>query len=216
MLTPLVPLLEEAQAVGLVGPGPVESHLAHVRGFAEVVGDPGAGILLDLGSGAGLPGLALSLLWPSSRWVLLDGKTRSASFLAEAVRTLDLDPRVTVIEGRAETVAHDPEYRATISIVVARSVAPPAAVAEYAAGFLSPGGTLVVSEPPDDPGVRWDELGLRELGMGAPTLTQSVDGFHFSVITQRSACPIRYPRRTGVPLRKPLFSQAPPRPPRFT
>ena len=204
-LEALLPLLAEAQTIGLVGPGPVEGHLAHARGFAEVVGDPGSTVLLDLGSGAGVPGLALALLWPSSRWVLLDGKSRSASFLTNAVGTLDLDSRVTVVEGRAEAVAHDPAYRAAMGLVVARSVGPPAVVAECAAGFLAPGGALVVSEPPGGAGTRWSATGLAELGMDGPTITRSIGGFHFSVIEQQTACPTRYPRRTGVPLRKPLF-----------
>lgn len=201
----LLPLLREAQTAGLVGPGSVEAHLDHVRGFAEVIGDPGLGRMLDLGSGAGLPGLGLALLWPASRWVLLDGRRRSAEFLSEAVGRLGVDGRVNVVEGRAEVVAHDPAYRATMDLVVARSVASPSTVAECAAGFLLVGGRLVVSDPPAANEGRWPEVALDRLGMRPSNLTESSRGFHFSVVDQLCLCPEPYPRRTGVPARRPLF-----------
>jgi len=200
----LVALLGEAQHVGLVGPGPVSAHLDHARGFASVVQEPQEGLLLDLGSGAGLPGLVLALEWPTSHWVLLDGRARSAEFLSDAVRRLGLEHRVRVVCGRAEVVAHDPLYRATARAVVARSVAIPAAVAEYAAGFLLPGGRLVVSEPPESMD-RWDAAALSRLGMGSATVVETPQQSHFCVIEQQLPCPAGYPRRTGVPARRPLF-----------
>lgn len=198
-------LLAEAQAVGLVGPGPVVAHLAHAQGFATVLRDRPDGILLDLGSGAGLPGLALALEWPTSHWLLVDGRARSAEFLGEAIRRLGLHERVRVVGGRAEVVAHDGMYRGTAQVVVARSVAAPAAVAECAAGFLIPGGLLVVSEPPQSDGSRWEADGLARLGMGPATLVETPDQFRFSVIEQQLPCPPTYPRRTGVPAHRPLF-----------
>ncbi len=170
-----------------------------------VLRDLAEGLLLDLGSGAGLPGLALAVALPTSRWLLLDGRARSAEFLSHAVRRLGLESRVRVVGGRAEVVAHDAIYRATAQVVVARSVASPAAVAECAAGFLIPGGRLIVSEPPEPRGGRWETAGLRRLGMGAATVVQTPEQFHFSVIEQQLPCPPAYPRRTGVPARRPLF-----------
>ncbi len=202
---PMVGLLLEAQGLGLVGPGSVLTHLEHARGFATILRDRPEGLLLDLGSGAGLPGLALAVALPTSRWLLLDGRARSAEFLSHAVRRLGLETRVQVVGGRAEVVAHDARYRATAHVVVARSVASPAAVAECAAGFLMPGGRLIVSEPPEPRGDRWETAGLGRLGMGAATVVQTPELFHFSVIEQQLACPPAYPRRTGVPVRRPLF-----------
>jgi len=198
-------LLVEAQVLGLVGPGPVEAHVDHARGFASALGDCPPGLLVDLGSGAGLPGLVLAVEWPASRWVLVDGRARSADFLRGAVGRLGLDHRVTVVGKRAEIVAHDPAYRAKMQVVVARSVAPPAVVAECAAGFLVAGGTLVVSEPPDAEVTRWDPAGLARLEMGPARLVAPTDRFHFSLVEQRRLCPQLYPRRTGVPTQRPLF-----------
>jgi len=201
----LAAVLLEARGLGLVGPGPVEAHLEHARGFAEALGDRPEGTLVDLGSGAGLPGLALAAAWPESRWLLLDGRTRSVDFLGKAVRQLGWHDRVRVVGGRAEVIAHDPLYRGSVAVVVARSVGLPAAVAECAAGLLFPGGLLVVSEPPEASGIRWNTAGLARLGMGPATIIKVGGGFHFSLVEQQLPCPPAYPRRTGVPTSRPLF-----------
>lgn len=201
----MIEVLREAQTIGLVGRGPVDGHLDHARGFAEVVGTPPDGTLLDLGSGAGLPGLVLALMWTTTTWVLLDGRTRSARFLAQVVPRLGLQERVKVVHKRAEVLAHDPAYRTAMDLVVARSVGPASAVAECAAGFLVPGGRLVVSEPPELHHPRWDEAVLAGMGMGPAIATKSSGGYHFSLVEQRLSCPPRFPRRTGVPVKRPLF-----------
>ncbi|MEN3314437.1 MAG: rRNA (guanine527-N7)-methyltransferase [Acidimicrobiaceae bacterium] len=198
-------VLAEAQDIGLIGPGAVRVHLEHALGFAAVLGGCPEGTMLDLGSGAGLPGLVLAAEWPDSRWVLLDSRARSTEFLTGAVERLGMQHRVTVVAARAEVVAHDPAYRGAMRVVTARSVAPPAVVAECAAGFLVEGGTLVVSEPPEPGLPRWDTFGLARLGMGPARLVSASEQVHFSLVDQQSPCPERYPRRTGVPARRPLF-----------
>lgn len=200
----LTELLVEAQELGLVGPGPVDRHVAHARGFAEAVGEEPAGGLVDLGSGGGIPGLVLALVWPSTSWVLVDGRARSASFLAGAVESLHLQDRVRVIEGRGEVLGRMPEHRGRHEVVVARGLAVPAATAECAAGFLVPGGRLVVSEPPGSSGDRWEREGLHSVGMEFESVATSNDA-GYAILRQVSPCPSRYPRRTGIPTKRPLF-----------
>ena len=199
----LVEVLRSAQGEGLVGPGPVDAHVTHGLGFAEAVGDPGR-VALDLGSGAGVPGLVLALARPSAEWILLDGRRRSATFLRTAIHRLGLGSRVRVIEARAEVAART-ELRGAIDVVVARGLGPPAATAECAAGFLAVGGRLVVSEPPGHGGARWDATGLRRLEMGKPAEVSTSQGLHFAIISQEAPCPSRFPRRTGLPAKRPLF-----------
>ncbi|MDQ6927939.1 MAG: class I SAM-dependent methyltransferase [Actinomycetota bacterium] len=203
----LVWLLREAQNRGLVGPGPVEPHCDNGRGFAEAIGipDPGSDPFVDLGSGAGLPGLVLALTWPATTWILVDGNHRSADFLEEATVDLGLSERTTVIRSRAEELGRHPEFRGHAGTVVARSFGPPATTAECAAGFLAVGGKLIVSEPPVEGGERWPGAGLSLLGQRLLRRVATASGHHFAVIEQVEPPPERYPRRTGVPQRRPLF-----------
>lgn len=192
-------VLEEAQRLGFIGPGDVGEHVRHALGFARAVPSPPSGPALDLGSGGGLPGLVLAVAWPSTRWVLLDANLRRTAALQEAVERLDLADRVDVVRARAEEAARDDRWRGRFSLVAVRSFGPPAVVAECAAGFLVVGGTLVVSEPPAPAASRWPDdvavLGLRS--------TAALDGFQ--VLHQVEVCPDRYPRRVGIPAKRPLF-----------
>ncbi|MGO9458437.1 MAG: RsmG family class I SAM-dependent methyltransferase [Acidimicrobiales bacterium] len=204
----LLETLGEARGLGLLGPGPLQVQIDHARGFAWAVGAAGIGppgTVLDLGSGGGLPGLVLALAWPGARITLLEAAGRRVAFLRQAVVRCGLEGRVSVVEGRAEEVGRDPDRRAGYQVVVARSFGRPATTAECAAPFLEVGGALVVSERPDgeDDGARWSEDGLALLGLGPAMLLR--EAFGFAVIPQVHACPDRYPRRVGVPAKRPLF-----------
>lgn len=193
-----------------MGPGPVEPHLENAQGFARAIvaharGEAPGGLVIDLGSGAGLPGLALAEEWSSSRWWFVDSNQRSVDFLRQAVDELGLGRRASVIQGRAEELGHDPELRGRATMVVARSFGPPAVTAECAAGFLGVGGLLVVSEPPEPGPERWPAAGLAMLKQGLVRTTGTESGHHFAVIEQVELVADRYPRRTGVPKRRPLF-----------
>jgi 16S rRNA (guanine527-N7)-methyltransferase len=169
--------------------------------FASLVPEP-PGRAVDLGSGGGIPGLVLAVHWPTAHWVLLDANERRIAFLRQAVAALGVGDRVDVVAGRAEVVARSPSYRATADLVVARSFAPPAVTAECAAPLLHVGGALVVAEPPGGAPDRWPAAGLALVGLMAdghvvdPSLQR---------LRQSSPCPDRYPRRPGIPAKRPLF-----------
>lgn len=209
MTAPLVGLLAEARRRGFLGPGPVESHLDHAWAFAVAVqGTPTTAV--DLGAGGGLPGLVLAAEhWPGTRWVLLDAQRKRTDFLREAVDALDLAGRVEVLTERAEVVGRDPEHRGGHDLVVVRSFGPPAVVAECAAPLLAVGGQLVVSEPPTaSERDRWPAAGLQVLGCSAAesvTVDHPGHPVHLVRITQERRCDDRYPRRVGVPAKRPLF-----------
>lgn len=209
-------VLERARALGFLGKAPIDDHVAHAIGFAAAwatsrpgtdEGD-GPGRVLDLGSGGGLPGLVLSILWPSAECWLLDANERRTHFL----RTVATEPpwhgRVDVLEGRAETIAHDPRWRGTFDAVMSRAFGPPSAVAECGAPFLVGGGLLVVSEPPGSSGARWPTSGLSAVGLGPAELVM-VDGRTWAVMAQSTPTPEQYPRRVGLPTKRPLFDPPP-------
>lgn len=192
-------MLEESQRRGFLGTVPLENHLVNAERFASAIGDPPSR-LMDLGSGGGLPGLVLIAQWPETDFLLLDASQRRCQFLKEAVAHLGRTD-VKVIEGRAEEVARQPELRHHYPVVTARSFGPPAVTAECASGFLAEGGVLFTSEPPNpDSGDRWVAPGLAQLGM---SFEASVDGI--ATIRQLESCGDRWPRRNGVPTKRPLF-----------
>jgi 16S rRNA (guanine527-N7)-methyltransferase len=197
--------LEDARRRGMVGPGPVEAHLDHAEALAVAVDPDFHGRFLDLGSGAGVPGLILVALWPRATGILLDARRRRCSFLESAAGAVDLADRVSVACGRAEELARDQEFRGGFELVVARGFGAPATTAECAAGFLERGGRLAVSEPPGevDPR-RWPKAGLAELGLLGPELRGS-GGARVAILTSVGPPGERWPRRVGVPGRRPLW-----------
>lgn len=197
----LLGLLDEARRLGFLGPGPVRDHVHHAAAFVSALEGLPPGRALDLGSGGGVPGLILALARPSWRWVLLDAGSRRAAFLQRAVEALDLGDRVAVVTGRAEEIGRHPAHRHHSELVVARSFAGPAVTAECAAPLLAVGGRLLVSEPPAG-GDRWSEVGLHTLGLRR---TSPARAPHLATFLQERRCPDRYPRRTGVPSKRPLW-----------
>jgi 16S rRNA (guanine527-N7)-methyltransferase len=189
--------------------------------------------LLDLGSGGGIPGLIIALVRQPLNTALIDGSVRRAAWLASAVERLELADSVNVIGERAEIAGRLPEWRHRFGIVIARSFGKPAVTAECAAPLLAEGGVLIVSEPTgdafepplsdrcaedaDDPARarnllggsqhtqnRWPNEGLSSLGFGSAAV-RSGRGYSFVTIPMLSACAERYPRRTGIPTKRPLF-----------
>jgi 16S rRNA (guanine527-N7)-methyltransferase len=197
--------LEDARRRGMLGPGPVDVHLDHAEAMAAAVGGNFRGRFLDLGAGAGVPGVILVALWPAATGVLLEARKRRCSFLEAAVSELGLSDRASVACGRAEELARQPDFRGAFDLVVARGFGPPAATAECAVGFLGAGGRLAVSEPPGeaDP-KRWPAAGLAELGLLGPELRREEEA-GIALFTAPEPAGERWPRRVGVPGRRPLW-----------
>ncbi|HEY2302396.1 MAG TPA: RsmG family class I SAM-dependent methyltransferase, partial [Acidimicrobiales bacterium] len=214
-------ILEEARAAGFLGPGPVDAHLRHAEGFVAVCrrlwpDGPTPPVILDLGSGGGLPGLVVATRLPEATLVLLDAQARRTAFLSDVVRRLGLGDRVSVRQDRAEAAGRDPGARGHFDGVLARSFGRPAVVAECAAPLLKPGGWLVVSEPPggspedppDSPSdpprtARWPAEPLRQLGLVPDRLLHEASDYQ--TLRQVDPCPDRFPRRDGMPAKRPLY-----------
>jgi 16S rRNA (guanine527-N7)-methyltransferase len=195
-------VLTRARRLGVLGPGPIDDHLRHAEAYAAAVEAPGRA--LDLGSGAGLPGLVLALgPWRSTHWVLLDASERRCALLVEAVGALDLTERVDVRRDRAEDAGRDETLRGHFDVVVARGFAAPPVTAECAAPLLAVGGHLIVSDPPDPRPDRWPADGLAEVGLEPDG---EVPGpVQLRRLRQARACPDRYPRRPGIPAKRSLW-----------
>jgi 16S rRNA (guanine527-N7)-methyltransferase len=195
----------------------VEAHVERALDMLPLV-EEGVVDALDLGSGGGLPGLPLMLALPAVRWTLLDGSENRCRFLQEAVAGLlpsspsgggpegggrDGSTRqARVIHARAEEGGREENLRSSFDLVVARSFGPPAVTAECGAPFLRLGGHLIVAEPPEGQ-PRWPAAGLAELGLVARRRVSEPSTFQELELV--AVCPDRYPRRVGVPTKRPLF-----------
>jgi 16S rRNA (guanine527-N7)-methyltransferase len=201
----LLEVLEEAKRRGFLGPGPVEQHAVHSRAYAGAsLG--GRGPIADLGSGGGVPGLVLAMLLPDVEVILMEANRRRCAFLAEAVAALDLGSRVGVVHERAEIIGQDAQHRGRYGTVVARGFGPPPVTAECGAALLVSGGRLLVSEPPKEQlpsKERWPAPGLGRLGLAH--MATVAGPARIAVLEQVQPCPAMYPRRVGVPAKRPLW-----------
>ena len=208
MSSSLIDQLVQSRELGFLGPGPAEDHLHHASAFAAGITTVPARAL-DLGAGGGLPGLVLAAtVWPDTQWCFIDARAKRTAFLEEAVIELGLQDRVQVVTGRAEEIARDPQHRQGYDLVVARSFASPAVTAECAAPFLTVGGFLLVSEPPAVAATkRWPADGVAKFGFAPPVsiVAEGPNPAHLARMELVRLADDRYPRRVGIPAKRPLF-----------
>jgi 16S rRNA (guanine527-N7)-methyltransferase len=166
---------------------------------------PESGRLADLGSGGGVPGLPIAVLRPGLRVVLAEATRKKAAFLGVVVRELRL-ANVEVLAARAEDLGHDPAHRAGYDAVTAQAVAPLRVLVEYALPLLRLGGVAVLPKgrgAPDE--VRAAARALGTLG-GEAAVHAPPAGLCSPIVLVRKIAPTpdSYPRRAGVPQRRPL------------
>jgi 16S rRNA (guanine527-N7)-methyltransferase len=148
---------EWAPRLDLVSPGDLERfeerHVQDSVRAAPLLDELPDGPCVDVGSGAGLPGIPLAVARPGRPWRLIEPRKRRAAFLDEVVRELGLGCEVVV--KTAQEAARDPALVGAHVLATARALAPPAAVREMCEPLLRPGGVTLVftgegAEPPSD------------------------------------------------------------------
>ncbi len=164
--------------------------------------------LIDIGSGAGFPGLPLKLLQPDLRLTLVESVGKKAAFLQHMAERLALD-QVEVLTMRAETAAHTPQHRATYDVATARAVADLRVLAEYTLPFVRPGGCVLAPKGADiEQEVDQAQSALTLLGGQLqaiePVLLPDLPPRTLVVIRKVAPTPAHYPRAVGVPARRPL------------
>jgi 16S rRNA (guanine527-N7)-methyltransferase len=203
-------ILRRSAALGFLGGMSLPDQIDHSLGFVHAVeslsaaGPPARAI--DLGSGGGIPGLVLAACWPRCDLVLLDASERRTAFLGTEVSGVAGFGNVEVVRLRAEEAGHLDLYRETFDLVTVRSFGTPAAVVECGSPLLVRGGVMIVSEPPDrGESSRWPTEGIAMVGMEVDRRIRFDDRFSYQVLRKTTPTPERYPRRVGVPAKRPLF-----------
>ena len=152
--------LGDAQRLGFLGARPIDEVIEHARRFVDAL-DSIDGSIVDLGTGGGVPGLIIAHDRPDLHVTLIDRRIKRTDFLERVVGRLGWAERVEVIAADAERVAVERPSR--FDAAVARGFGPPARTLELAIRLVQPGGTIVISEPPQ--GDRWVDVPLVRSGV---------------------------------------------------
>lgn len=173
-----------------------------------VLVQPGARVA-DVGTGAGFPGIPLSICYPHVQFTLFDALQKRLTFLAEVISTLKLE-NVQLVHGRAEDLAHEYGYRNGFDAVVSRAVARLNVLLEWTTPFVKPGGVVFAYK---GPGVE-DELveGKRAakvlktkiLRIASLQLPAAIGARTMVVAQQKGMSPATYPRKAGTAAKSPL------------
>ena len=163
--------------------------------------------LIDIGSGAGIPGIPLKILVPSLRLTVVEVKQRKSEFLHALIEELDLTD-ITIVSKRAEETARDPQYREQFDFAVAKALAPLRTLVELTLPFVRMGGLVIA------PKGRSTEDEVREARVALEMLKGSLRGVeplpladptqHVIFVDKVLPTPLRFPRRPGVPAKRPL------------
>ncbi len=168
------------------------------------------GRILDMGTGAGFPGVPLAVLCPERDFVLADSLAKRVRVIQALCGELGID-NVRAVHGRAEELARQPEYRESFDFCVSRAVAPLNILAELTLPFLSPGGMLAAykgEEAKTEEEILGAQRALQLLGgrfeRTVPVMREYGLDRRIVLIRKEQPTPERYPRRSGAPAKKPL------------
>ncbi|MBR0367698.1 MAG: 16S rRNA (guanine(527)-N(7))-methyltransferase RsmG [Clostridia bacterium] len=172
-------------------------------------GFPAAKRAIDVGSGAGFPGIPLSIMLPGVHFTLMDALQKRVAFLQSAIDALHLNAEA--VHFRSEDAARTPELRERFDVAVARAVAPMNVLCELLLPFVRVGGRMLAMKGPNlDDELRDAERALAILGGAVERVIDlpipGRDWNHRGVwIVKVSPTPDKYPRRAGMPEKRPLI-----------
>jgi 16S rRNA (guanine527-N7)-methyltransferase len=167
--------------------------------------------MADIGTGAGLPGIPLKIVFQDIELTLIEATVKKAKFLEQLMAELHLK-NVAIVAERAETAAHDAQYREKFDIVLSRAVAPLPTLAELMLPFCGIGGWCIVQKKGDiTKEVEQSKKAITVMGgnlreVKSVELEELNDDRWLLVIEKLLPTPLNYPRRPGMPEKRPVIS----------
>ena len=165
--------------------------------------------LIDIGTGAGFPGIPLKIIYPNLKLTLVESVGKKAVFCQHIVRVLGLE-HVDVIQSRAEDLGHNTNYREKYDCAVARAVANLNVLSEYLIPLVRVGGTMLAQKGESGPAEAQSAEGAMKLLGGKlrqvipVNLPGVVDDRYLILVDKVAATPPKFPRKPGIPAKQPL------------
>lgn len=165
--------------------------------------------MLDMGTGAGFPGIPLKIVFPQVEAVLMDSLNKRILFLQELIEKCRIK-KITAVHGRAEEFAKKKEYRETFDLCVSRAVANLSSLSEYCLPYVKTEGLFIsyksgnIDTEVQNAGNAIKVLGAQKKEVIKFQLPDSDIERSFIVIQKKKATPARYPRKAGLPSKEPL------------
>lgn len=165
--------------------------------------------IIDIGTGAGFPGIPLKIFFPEIQIVLLDSLQKRIHFLQDVVSKLNLEG-ISCIHGRAEELSGKAEYREKFDYAVSRAVARLASLSELCVPFVKAGGQFLAyksegaTEEIEEAGEALSTLGCKKVDILSYTIPESDLPRKLVVATKTTATPAKYPRGGGKPMKQPI------------
>ena len=187
----------------------VTKHYLDSFASAKLLSFRGGERVCDVGAGAGFPGIPLKILFPQIHLALLESQKKRVSFLKTVINELGLSDTDT-LHGRAEELGQNVNYRETYDKVLARAVAPLTVLLELSLPLAAVGGLFIAYKGPKaSEEVREAQKALEILGgeielMEALKIPFQKEKRTIVIIGKNTKTPVKYPRRPGVPEKKPL------------
>src|SRR5574339_809622 len=165
--------------------------------------------LIDVGTGAGFPGIPLKILYPQLKLTLVESVGKKAMFCQHVVRVLGLE-QVNVIQARAEDLGQNPRHREKYDWAVARAVANLNVLGEYLLPLVKVGGMAIAQKGESGPAEAQSAEKAMELLGGKlkqliPVNLPGVAEDRYLIVVEKvAATPPKYPRKPGIPMKQPL------------